>query len=198
MAQHFAGKNINCFVVEYRLGSQGFRHPAMLEDALAAMYTIRSRAGDFGIDPNRLGVIGSSAGGHLAAHVSVAYDRLKTDVSLRPDFTVLCYPVISATHLSSHTGSVKNLLGENPSQEQLDEISCEKHVTEQTPPCFLWHTAEDDVVPPVNSMLFAEQLQNHGIPHELHIYARGSHGLGLGGNFTWEQDCLRWIHEQIQ
>lgn len=194
-AEHFGKLGIACFVVTYRLGSQGFRHPAMLEDALAAMGTVRARAGEFGIKPDRIGIMGSSAGGHLAAHTLVAYDRYPSAVSLRPDFGILCYPVIALRGPHCHSGSMEALLGRNPSQELLDEVDCVKHVTARTPPCFLWHTVEDDSVPVENSMMFASALRSNGVAFELHVYAKGSHGLGLGTPFKWADDCFRWLKE---
>ncbi len=194
-AEHFSKAGIACFVVSYRLGSQGFRHPAMLEDALAAIGTIRARADEFGIDPHKLGIMGSSAGGHLAAHTLVAWDYCDSDVSLRPDFGVLCYPVITSQGEFSHEGSMTNLTGEGASASLLDELSCEKHVSADTPPCFLWHTGEDEGVPVENSMLFASALREHAVPFELHIYTKGRHGLGLEAPFDWATDCLRWIKE---
>ena len=196
-AEHFAKAGIACFVVTYRLGTQGFRHPAMLEDALAAIRSVRSRAAEFGVDPCRLGIMGSSAGGHLAAHTLVGWNRYESDIPLRPDFGVLCYPVITSTGAHAHQGSMLNLAGEAASADLLDSLSCEKHVTEETPPCFIWHTGEDQGVPVENSMLFASALRRHAIPFELHIYARGAHGLGLGAPFRWEIDCLRWILETV-
>ena len=194
-AEHFSSAGIACFVVTYRLGSQGFRHPAMLEDALSAICTIRSCASDFGIAPDKLGIMGSSAGGHLAAHTLVAWHQYESDVSLRPDFGILCYPVISSTGAHAHTGSMQNLAGDAPAPALLAELSCEKHVSAETPPCFIWHTGEDAGVPLENSMMFASALRKNGVPFELHLYARGGHGLGLGAPFSWETDCLRWIKE---
>lgn len=194
-AEHFVKAGIACFVVTYRLGPQGFRHPAMLEDALAAIHTIRASAAELGLNPQRLGIMGSSAGGHLAAHTLVAWDQYPSDISLRPDFGILCYAVISSRIAYAHAGSMRNLAGTSPSAALLDELSCEKQVTAQTPPCFLWHTAEDDGVPVENSMLFASALRKQGVPFELHVYARGGHGLGLGTPFAWASDCLRWMEE---
>ena len=194
-AQHFSQAGIACFVVTYRLGTQGFRHPAMLEDALAAIATVRARAADWNLEPDRIGVMGSSAGGHLAAHALTAWDQVKSDVWLRPDFGVLCYPVISAQGPYAHRGSAANLLGDHPTSAQRDEISCEKQVTQDTPPCFLWHTGEDQGVPMENSMAFAWALREHKVPFELHLYAHGGHGLGLNASFPWADDCVRWITE---
>ncbi len=192
-AEYFAKAGIACFVTSYRLGTEGFRHPAMLEDALAAICTVRSSAREYGIDPHRIGVMGSSAGGHLAAHTLVAWDRCESDISLRPDFGVLCYPVITSRGPYAHTGSMHNLAGDNPPPDILDELSCERHVSSDTPPCFIWHTGEDACVPLQNSILFASALREHGVPFELHLYQKGGHGLGLAAPFGWGSECLRWI-----
>jgi acetyl esterase/lipase len=197
-ADHFMKAGIACFVVSYRLGSQGFRHPAMLEDALAAIYTIRSGAHEFGVDPHRLGIMGSSAGGHLAAHTLIAWNQYESEISLRPDFGILCYPVIASTGSHAHKGSILNLAGDAASESLLDQLSCEKHVRAETPPCFIWHTGEDAGVPVENSMMFASALREYGVAFELHVYAKGRHGLGLDTEFPWEADCLRWIKDTAQ
>lgn len=194
-AAHFRDRGIACFVVTYRLGSDDYRHPAMLEDALAAIAAVRSRCAEFGVDPRKIGVMGSSAGGHLAAHSLVAWQKYKSETELRPDFGVLCYPVITAKGPYSHKGSFRNLVGLKASPALLDEVSCEKHVSRETPPCFLWHTGEDTGVPLENSLLFAAALREHGVPFELHIYQRGLHGLGLDTPFPWADDCLRWMRD---
>lgn len=192
-AEFFCQAGMACFVVTYRLGSVGYRHPAMLEDALAAIETVRMQADAFDIDPDRLGIMGSSAGGHLAAHTMTAWQTYESDVSLRPSFGILCYPVIVSSGAYAHAGSMAQLAGERPSAELLDALSCDKRVTEQTPPCFLWHTVEDASVPVENSMQFATALRDHAVPFELHIYPEGRHGLGLDTPFDWVEACLRWI-----
>jgi acetyl esterase/lipase len=197
-AQFLCSAGVACFVVKYRLGPEGHRHPAMLEDALAAIATVRSRAKEFAINPAKLGVMGSSAGGHLAAHSLVAWQQYESRVSLRPSFGILCYPVIVSHGPHAHQGSIRNLAGEKPSPELLHELSCDKHVCAETPPCFLWHTAEDTAVPLENSTLFAAALRKHSIPFELHLYHKGRHGLGLGAPFDWSKECLRWIEETAQ
>lgn len=194
-AEYFSKAGIACFVVSYRLGSQGFRHPAMLEDALAAIYTIRSAAREYHVEPHHLGIMGSSAGGHLAAHTLVAWNQYKSDISLRPDFGILCYPVVTSQGPYAHTGSMLNLAGDSASPELLNELSCDKQVSAETPPCFLWHTGEDTGVPLENSILFASALRRHGVPFELHLYHKGEHGLGLGAPFDWAPECLRWMDE---
>jgi acetyl esterase/lipase len=127
-ARRFSREGIACFVVSYRLGSQGHRHPAMLENALAAIATVRSRCVEFGVAADRIGVMGSSAGGHLAAHALTAFDRYPGPVSTRPDFGVLCYPVISMLPEFGHAGSRDMLLGPDPPAALLEEVSCELHV----------------------------------------------------------------------
>ncbi|MDD3276870.1 MAG: alpha/beta hydrolase [Kiritimatiellales bacterium] len=191
-AEYFSKQGIACFVVTYRLGTQDFRHPAMLEDALAAIYTIRSKAAEFGIDPHKLGVLGSSAGGHLAACSLVLWNQYSCEIPLRPDFGILCYPVISSGE-HTHGGSFRNLLGETPDPALLKQLSCEKQVSPETPPCFIWHTSDDPVVPVKNSLLFASALSRNKVPFELHIYPHGRHGLGLTAPFDWAADCLRWL-----
>jgi len=197
-ARYLADAGVACFVVQYRLGSQGHRHPAMLEDALAAIATVRSRADEFGVDPTKLGVMGSSAGGHLTAHALVAWPQYESAVSLRPDFGILCYPVIASQGPFAHKGSMGNLAGPDAPVELLDTLSCEKQVTEDTPPCFIWHTGEDAGVPLENSMMFASALRQCGVPFELHLYHKGRHGLGLGAPFDWGRECLRWLEETMQ
>jgi acetyl esterase/lipase len=194
-AQYFSQRGIACFVVRYRLGPEGFRHPAMLEDGLAALATIRASAASFGLNPGRIGVMGSSAGGHLAAHTLVGWPSYTGPMSLRPDFGILCYPVVTSTGEFSHKGSFNNLLGPDASPALRETVSCERLVTRDTPPCFIWHTGEDPGVPVENSLLFASALRRNGVPFELHIYAKGRHGLGLNAPFPWGEACLRWLKE---
>ena len=195
-ADFFSRRGIACFVVTYRLAPQGYRHPAMLEDALSAVYTVRSRASEFGVDPDRIGVMGSSAGGHLSAHTVTGWNEYESEVSLRPDFGVLCYPVITSSGPHVHAGSMLNLAGENPPPELLESLACEKRVNAETPPCFLWHTVEDAAVPVENSLLFAASLRKFDVPFELHVYPNGRHGLGLETTFPWGEECFRWITTQ--
>jgi acetyl esterase/lipase len=196
-AEFFCDAGIACFVVPYRVGTDGHRHPAMLEDALAAIETVRTRADEFGIHPDKLGIMGSSAGGHLTAHTSVAWHTYESPVSLRPDFAILCYPVIVSTGEFAHAGSMENLAGENPPRNLLESLSPDQHVSDKTPPCFLWHTVEDASVPVENSFIFASALRQHNVPFELHIYDKGRHGLGLSAPFDWSSACLRWIYDVV-
>jgi acetyl esterase/lipase len=190
---------ISCFVVKYRLGSSGYRHPSMLQDAARAVRLARSRADEWKIDPKRVGVIGSSAGGHLASTLITHFDSGNTDASdpverqsSRPDLAILCYPVITMG-TNTHSGSKRNLLGENPTPDLVVNLSNELRVTKDTPPCFIWHTWEDKAVKLENSLMFASALQRVGVPFDLHVYQKGAHGLGLGNNHPWASDCLNWL-----
>lgn len=197
------------FVLKYRLGSSGYRHPAMLQDASRAIRTVRARAEEWKLDSKRVGIIGSSAGGHLASTTITHWDRGNpdsTDVierqSSRPDLAILCYPVISLNNEYTHKGSRANLVGTNAPTELLAELSAELQVNKETPPCFIWSTMEDKTVPVENSMMLAESLRRVGVPFDLHVYERGGHGMGLGNktfdtaNFhPWTRDCEFWLRE---
>jgi acetyl esterase/lipase len=139
--------------------------------------------------------MGSSAGGHLAAHAMVAYGTCRAPVSLRPDFGILCYPVVTMIGELAEKGSRANLLGPEPSRDLMEEVSCERHVSAATPPCFLWHTRDDDVVSFQNSTAFAASLQQNGVPFEMHIFDHGPHGLGLDLSHPWAELCARWIRD---
>ncbi len=196
------------FVLKYRLGSAGYRHPAMLQDAARAVRTVRARASEWNVDPKRVGIMGSSAGGHLASTLLTHFDAGKSNatdaierVSSRPDLGILCYAVITMGKLT-HNGSKTNLLGPNPSPELIQELSNELHVTKDTPPCFIWQTSDDATVPVENSLEFAAALRRAGVPFDLHIYEHGRHGLGLGSHeydpakfLPWTRDCAFWLKE---
>ena len=195
---------VSCFVVKYRLGSQGYRHPRMLEDAARAVRLVRAKAADWKIDPKRVGIMGSSAGGHLAATLLTHFDAGQPDAtdpverqSSRPDAGVLCYAVITMGQ-NTHHGSRQNLLGKDPDPELVKLLSNELHVTKDTPPCFLWHTWEDKGVKVENSLEFAAALQRQGVPFDLHVYQKGGHGMGLGKGqpHPWAQDCVFWLKAQ--
>ena len=196
------------FVLKYRLGSAGYRHPAMLQDAARAVRIVRASANEWKLDPKRVGIMGSSAGGHLASTLLTHFDSGKADAtdpvdreSCRPDVGILCYPVITMRDTPfAHAGSRKNLLGESPAPELLNELSNELHVTKDTPPCFIWHTEEDKGVLVENSLLFAQALRKAGVPFDLHVYEKGPHGLGLGTRdynpakwLPWTKDCIYWL-----
>lgn len=210
-AEWFAAHGITAYVLKYRLGSNGYRHPIMLNDAARALRMVRAFAKRDGLDPNRIGVIGSSAGGHLASTLVTHFDSAKPHgptldpndpydrESSRPDLGILCYPVISFGEFA-HAGSRKNLLGDKPSPELVQQLSNELQVTKETPPCFLWHTVEDKTVPVENSVIFASALRRAGVPFSLHIYEKGAHGLGLGraGREAppWADQLLHWFKER--
>jgi acetyl esterase/lipase len=194
------------FVLKYRLGSAGYRHPVMLGDAARAVRLVRARAAEWQVDPKRVGIMGSSAGGHLASTLLTHFDAgdaSATDVverqSSRPDVGILCYAVISMG-TNTHQGSKNNLLGKDPSAELVKLLSNELQVTPQTPPCFLWHTWEDGAVKVENTLEFALALRRAGVRFDLHIYEKGGHGLGLGGRvddptkwLDWTRDCASWL-----
>lgn len=197
---------VAAFVLKYRLGPR-YHHPAPLQDAARAIRTVRARALEWGIDPKRVGILGFSAGGHVASTAATHFDAGKPNaadpierVSSRPDLLVLIYPVITMGPLT-HAGSKQNLLGPDPKPELVALLSNEGQVTKETPPTFLVHTFDDTAVPVENSMMFAEALRRAGVPFELHIYERGPHGFGLGvvkGSAdpvlsTWPERCAGWL-----
>lgn len=205
-AEWLAPQGVTCYVLQYRLGSHGYRHPRMLEDAARGLRMVRSLARRDGLDPARVGIMGSSAGGHLASTLLTHFDSGQADAadpiereSSRPDVGILCYPVISLGEFT-HQGSKNNLLGENPPEDLVQFFSNEQQVTAHTPPCFIWHTAEDPAVPVENALLFATALRRAGVPFDLHIYEKGRHGLGLPTSNKdappWDADCLYWLGQR--
>ena len=204
LAEYFCEQGYYCFVVNYRLGKDlgkaGCHYPAQLSDAARAVRLVRSWADELGCRTDKIGVVGSSAGGHLAASVSVLPELGLTipeegetaKISSRPDFSILCYPVISLGKYT-HEGSKKNLLGENHDPALEDRLSLEKQVNANTPPAFLYHRLGDTAVPCENSILYARALRQHGIPFELHIYEKGDHGGALAQGHPWAAEALRWI-----
>jgi acetyl esterase/lipase len=199
---------VTCFVLKYRLGSHGYRHPAMLLDAARAVRWVRAHANEFKVDAHRVGIMGSSAGGHLASTLLTHFDAGDTNAndaverqSSRPDLGILCYAVITMGEFTDH-GSRDNLLGQNPDPDLAKLLSNELLVTTNTPPCFLWTTFEDNVVPMENSMMFAEALRKNHVPLALHVYEKGGHGMGLNAQppfahpHPWAADCLFWLKER--
>jgi acetyl esterase/lipase len=200
---------VTCFVLKYRLGADGYRHPAMVEDAARAVRLVRSQADEFKIDPKRLGIMGSSAGGHLASTLMTHFDAGDTNSadlierqSSRPDIGVLCYPVITMGEFT-HQGSKNLLLRKDPSPELVQELSNELHVTTNTPSCFIWCTFADTTVPMENTLMFAAALRKNHVPFDLHVYQKGGHGMGLGDRtppfahpHPWTGDCLFWLKAQ--
>jgi acetyl esterase/lipase len=197
------------FILKYRHRNSGagYGHPAPLQDAQRAIRTVRSRAREWNIDPNRIGILGFSAGGHLASTAGTHFDKGNADandtvekVSCRPDFMILAYPVISFTEWYVHTGSRQNLLGDNPDKNTLESLSNEKQVTHETPPTFLVHADDDNGVPSENSIYFYLALRKAKVPAEMHIYERGGHGFGLGKKDNavsgWSVCCAGWMKER--
>ncbi|MCL5269001.1 MAG: alpha/beta hydrolase [bacterium] len=189
------------FVLDYRVMPN--RHPVPLQDAQRAIRLVRHRAHEFGVDPGHIGILGFSAGGHLAATAGTLFDAgdpAAPDpidrVSSRPDAMVLCYAVISFLKYS-HIGSLKNLLGDHPTQELLTRLSAERQVTADTPPAFIWHTADDPVVPVANSLMMAQAMSDASRSFELHVFPHGRHGMGLAADdpsvSAWTALCGEWL-----
>ncbi|CAC9973162.1 alpha/beta hydrolase [Flavobacterium panici] len=203
VAQWFNSLGIPAFVLKYRLPSDLVmknKNVGPLQDAQEAIRYVRQNAAKWNIDPNKIGILGFSAGGHLAATLSTHYDDKVYEsaykVSARPDFSLLIYPVISMQNDITHKGSQINLLGNNPSQDLIDSFSNEKKVTTKTPPAFLIHATDDTVVLPENSIDYYLALKKNGVTAELHLYEKGGHGFGLGINDTskyWTRDCQEWL-----
>jgi acetyl esterase/lipase len=184
-AEFLTKLGVASFVLKYRLAPR-YRHPAPIQDAQRAIRTVRAKAKDYGIDPTKIGIWGFSAGGHLASTAGTHFDDGNADAKdpiekagCRPDFLILSYPVITFTDAVTHRGSRDNLLGKNPDEKLIENLSNEKQVTAKTPPAFLFHTSEDPVVPAENSVLFYLALKKAKVPAELHIYEKGRHGVGL-------------------
>jgi acetyl esterase/lipase len=207
-AEWFVAHGFTAYVLKYRLGSANYHHPVMLQDAARGLRMVRAFAKRDGLDPQRIAVIGSSAGGHLAATLETQFDSpeakpAQTDAidaeSARPDLAILCYPVITMGEFT-HLGSRTNLLGKDPAPELVKQMSAENRVTAQTPPTFIWSTYEDKTVPIENSLAFAQALRKAGVPFSLHIYEKGSHGLGFGNPNRpappWADDLLYWFKER--
>lgn len=203
VAEWFNSLGIAAIVVKYRLPSDKImknKNIGPLQDAQEAVRYVRQNASKYNIDANKIGILGFSAGGHLASTLATHYDdkiyESSSKVSARPDFSLLIYPVISMQNDITHKGSQISLLGENPSQELRDSFSNEKRINAQTPPTFLVHATDDTTVLPENSINFYLALKNNGVPAELHIYEKGGHGFGLGVQDTskfWTRDCEEWL-----
>lgn len=185
IGEWFKARGITAFILQYRIAPR-YHHPAPLSDAQRAIRLVRARAAEWKLDPKKIGIMGFSAGGHLASTAGTHFDAGKPDskdpidrVSCRPDFLILCYPVVSFTTEYMHKGSRDNLLGKDADEKLIEQFSNENQVTAETPPTFLFHTNEDTPVPPENSVLFYLALRKAKVPAELHIYEHGQHGVGL-------------------
>lgn len=194
---------IAAFVVKYRIPNDETmvnKEIGPLQDAQQAMRLVRQNAAKWNIDPNKTGIMGFSAGGHLASTAGTRFNdpviENPEQVNLRPDFMVLGYPVISFSDTIGHIGSRDNLLGKSPSQEKIIEYSNELQITSETPPTFLIHAGDDRGVLPANSIVFFEQLLKHKVPAELHIYERGGHGFGMNNPTSeekWMDTLANWL-----
>lgn len=203
VAKVFQKMGVAAFVVKYRIpDSATMINPAIgpLQDAQRAIQWVRERANVYRIDVDKIGVMGFSAGGHLAAtagtHFDKAYIENPAGTNLRPDFMVLVYPVVSLVAPYSHSGSATKLLGSNPTKELLNAFSAGQNVNAKTPPTFLVHTTADRGVSPLHSIHFYEALLHHQVPAEMHIYQEGKHGFGLvlpNKNEAWMERCLHWM-----
>jgi acetyl esterase/lipase len=203
VAERFNQSGIAAFVLKYRIPEDSTmvnKEIGPLQDAQRAIQIVRSRAKEWGIDPKKIGIMGFSAGGHLASTAGTHFEKNYIDnpdhISLRPDFMVLVYPVISFESPNGHMGSAHNLLGPNPTVEKIKEYSNEQQVTNNTPHSFLVHAKDDDAVPYVNSTLFDEALKQHHIPEEIYLYEKGGHGFGMKNptsTVLWMDLCIPWI-----
>lgn len=207
VAEFFNALGVHAFVLEYRVTKDrpGPLAPAPKLDVLRAIRLVRSKASEWGIDPNRVGLMGFSAGGHLASTGGTQFDAGDKDaadpidrVSSRPDFLILGYPVITMEAGVTHAGSRTNLIGKNPTPEQIAEYSNETRVTEDTPPTFIFQTDEDAAVPAENAIRFYLALRKAKVPAELHVYQKGRHGVGINpkvgpGTDAWKDRLADWL-----
>ncbi|BBH18936.1 acetylesterase [Paenibacillus baekrokdamisoli] len=193
---------ISAFVLRYRVAP--YQYPCALNDVQRAIRHVRLHAEEWGLDSGKIGVLGFSAGGHLVASAGTLYDSGHPNAadpvdrqSSRPDFIILCYPVITMEKPYTHEGSLHNLLGTEPDELLVSRLSGERQVTSDTPPTFLWHTSDDGAVPIENSLAFAAALSHAGVPFDLHVYEKGPHGLGLAKEdehvATWTTVCALWL-----
>ncbi len=207
IAEWFNQMGVAAVILEYRHRGRGYGHPAPLHDAQRAIRTVRAKADTWNVDPAKIGIMGFSAGGHLASTAGTHFDAgdaNATDpigrVGCRPDFMILCYAVIALNEPFTHYGSQRNLLGEDADPELIRSLSNEKQVTPQTPPTFLFHTDQDTAVPPENSIHFYLALRQAKVPAELHVFRTGRHGIGLGasipGTSSWPDCCKAWLKGQ--
>lgn len=205
IAEWCNNQGLTAFVLHYRLGSKGYHYPTQLLDVQRAMRFARANAAKYGIDPERIGVWGFSAGGHLASMAATLFDERPAGgtsdaidgVSARPAVAVLAYPVIALNAASTHRGSRKNLLGPDGDDALADRLSTDTRVTPQTPPTFIFQTDEDPSVPAENAIAFYLACRRQKVPVELHVYERGRHGVGLASGdpvlATWSDRLRDWL-----
>lgn len=214
VALRFAGYGVPAIVFEY---SCRMRFPTALTELAAVVAHVREHYAKYGVDPDRIAVAGFSAGAHLAASLAVYWNKPLLSYfgeRCRPNAQILCYPVITAGE-AAHRGSIANLIGWEAANDftsaAAESVSLEKQVTADTPPCFLWHTSDDNCVPVQNSLLYLQALAENGVPFESHIWPHGAHGLSLSDETTakdewhlntvcepWFADCIRWIRRVYQ
>ena len=200
-AKEFARKGVTAFVLKYRLPEdtlQVNKTIAPLQDAQQAIKLVRERAEEWGLDEDKIGIMGFSAGGHLASTAATHFGNVlienPEETSVRPDFQILVYPVISMQEELTHQGSKDELLGVNPSQESVDLYSNELQITEDTPPAYITHSGDDGLVVVENSIRYYEQLLKHKVPAELHLYPKGNHGFVLREPIEeWMHPLFRWM-----
>ena len=203
VANYLNSLGMAAFVLRYRLGPR-YHHPIELGDAQRAIRTVRARAAEWRLDPARIGIMGFSAGGHLAMSASTWMESVQVSandeidrVSSRPDFAVLGYPVISMTAAWTHKGSLRNLLGDTPDPELAKRLSGELAVTKATPPTFIFQTNEDASVPAENAVQYYLALRQAGVPAEMHVFEKGVHGVGLANNdpalAPWSSLLANWL-----
>ena len=206
VARWLNGLGVSAFVVQYRLGPR-YHDPAMLEDAQRAIRTVRARAAEWRVDSSRVGVLGASAGGHLASTTATHFDAGNAEsgdpierASSKPSFAVLLYPVITMDARFTHPGSRLMLLGENPDSAAVRRMSNELQVTRETPPTFLVATSDDATVPVENSLAYYRALRDAGVPVELHLFESGKHGFGLADTnpllSIWPKLCEDWLRQR--
>ncbi len=203
VAKKFNEMGVTAFVLKYRIPNDATminREIGPLQDAQQAIKIIRERAKDWNINPNRIGIMGFSAGGHLAATAGTHYNTVvipnEKNTSLRPDFMILIYAVISFQDNITHMGSRDQLIGKKPSAEKTKLYSNELQVTAQTPPTFLVHASDDDAVKSENSIVFYQALLKNKVPTEMHLYQKGGHGFGMINKTTdelWMENCKSWL-----
>ena len=203
VAKQFNKMGVAAFVLKYRIPSDATmenKEIGPLQDAQRAIQFVREHAKQYNVNPDRIGIMGFSAGGHLASTVGTHFTKSlidnKNNISVRPDFMILIYPVISFTDSIGHIGSRNNLLGSNPSPEKIIEYSNELQVTARTPPSFLVHAGDDDVVNVQNSIAFYQALKKNKVNAEMHIYPKGGHGFGMNNPTTkdkWMERCINWL-----
>ena len=200
-AKEFAKNGVAAFVLKYRIPNDATMNDKKigpLQDALQAIKIVRKRAGEWGIEKNKIGIMGFSAGGHLASTAATHFDREVIENSdstnLRPDFQILVYPVISMQDSLTHSDSRKQLLGETPSKITIDEFSNELQVTENTPQAYITHAGDDKAVDVDNSIFYYESLRNHNVPAEMHVYPKGNHGFVLfQPTDEWMTPIFKWM-----